>query len=665
MSESNKRQAQSPLAGDEDYLKRRIIMEDLPLVISLDDTCNEETAPLPDGGAELASILENDNKVKPKSDRPADEKVDCLIDRMDNFMKCFAALHSTVIKNQHGNERKLKCLEAAHNDLVGKVVKSAESTESRIESLEAKLEESLSANTELADKVARLEGEQDRRAGLQRLVNEDNSKKINALEIDLGFTNRNMYDCRSEVKERKMIIVGVAESSGENVKIAALNCINTVIEAAMIHSIDDKEMVFGAKSDLKDDQNIKYFFNDDISNDGRVLKTKLKRIAQVANSQGRTAKVSGNKVTIDSRSYFSNELSMIPPEVAGGTKHEKEIEGGIIYKGEKSIFSNFFPAPFTFNGIDFLHVEQYFQHCKAIHHREFQTADRILRLSSPRRIKTVGDGIEENAAWLETRMMTLYHGVKAKFEQNWSLQDELTSTKGKQLYEATTDPYFACGIGYESKRWADHDWSGENVAGLIVMKVRDELLCQVPVSQSSNNTLGEIATEEHHDASVTMDCHSQSLDDIVAEANVSTSTVIEQTSAKDHHKGRLDVENATQTSHPLNNTPHPLNSTPGNSWGPNHSQRGRGHNRRGRGRGRGRGGKAHQSQRNTQPKRPHLSLNESDRSFLQGSAPPNNKRQSTSATNSQSQSMNWASALGLSAAQIKGLEIMGIVPNQA
>lgn len=110
-------------------------------------------------------------------------------------MECFAKLHTTVSKDQHVNQRKSKHLETAHNDLVDKVVKSAESTESRMESLEAKLEETLSANAKLADKVVHLEEEHSRRASLQR--------QVNSLEIEQGKLK---HDCRSEVKERKIII---------------------------------------------------------------------------------------------------------------------------------------------------------------------------------------------------------------------------------------------------------------------------------------------------------------------------------------------------------------------------------------------------------------------------------------------------------------------------
>lgn len=336
MSAPNKRPAQSPLSGEEESLKRRIIMDDIPTPISLDDLPDSDEGEL-DGGSELSAFLKTDGDTKVDPDKSVAEKVDCLIGRMEQFMGCFAKLHTSITKDQHANQRKFKFLESAHNVLIEKVVKSAESTESRIESLESKLEESLSANTKLTDRIASLEEEQGRRTSLQRHINEENSKRISNLEIEQGYTNRNVLECRSEVKERKMIISGLSESSGENVKVTALNTINKVVEAAMalndqqldglrklkireidnvyrigkhggkfrrrnisvtFFSVDDKEMVFKAKTALNEDESIKFFFNDDILNDGRILKTKLKHIAQVAKEQGREAKVSGNKVTI-------------------------------------------------------------------------------------------------------------------------------------------------------------------------------------------------------------------------------------------------------------------------------------------------------------------------------------------------------------------------------
>lgn len=91
--------------------------------------------------------------------------------------------------------------------------------------------------------------------------------------------------------------------------------------------------------------------------------------------------------------------------------------------------------------MDYLHVEQYYYE-KAIHHNDIKTADRIMQLLDPSRIKIPGNGIEDNKSWMERRMLVLYDGARAKFEQNWPLQEELLATSGKQIYEATTDLYW-------------------------------------------------------------------------------------------------------------------------------------------------------------------------------------------------------------------------------
>lgn len=232
--------------------------------------------------------------------------------------------------------------------------------------------------------------------------------------------------------------------------------------------------------------------SDFLSQDVRTLRAQLKRISSAAKNTGCEAKVAGNKVVIDSRVYAANELSLVPKSIDEDLKQEKLVNGGIAYRGDRSIFSNFFPAPFNLGGNDYAHTEQYYQYHKAIHHKEDETAERILKLANPWRIKVLGDNIEDDQEWISKRMRVMYDANSAKFRQNWPLHDELLKTKGQKLYEATTDMYWACGVGYDSNRWSTMDWRGENVAGLIIMKVCDELL-QESTGAGSENTLIDIA----------------------------------------------------------------------------------------------------------------------------------------------------------------------------
>lgn len=279
------------------------------------------------------------------------------------------------------------------------------------------------------------------------------------------------------------------------------------------------------------------------------------------------------------------------------------------------ILSNFYPAPFNIDGEDFLHVVQYYQHNKAIHHHDTETAERIMRLSNPRRIKALGDNIEGNSSWLDRRMMILYDGVKAKFDQNWDIQQELAATKGKHLYEATTDTYFGCGIGYESKRWQQKDWPGENVAGLIVKKVRDELLGLTP--NEKDNTLIEIESQDNVSLGNEMETspiHTEGM-------GTQTQTDGDQTSNSQDpplsSSYKDEVQESKVTLH---------DNSRSDSYSGYVSQRGRAKWRnRGRGQGRGRGSKGGSRKRDQQAYTYQEKLSASDREFLGLKERPTNK----------------------------------------
>lgn len=539
MSASSKRRAQSPLDGEGSDNKRRNILDDPPPLISLEEIPEDDS--LSDAEADL-TLKSVENKTSESQQMPAktlttDEKVDRLVDRMDRFFECFQASQKLSRKDQRSNTRKFKHLEQAHNDLISKVVDSASVTDARLNLLEERLAQSEATNKDLTDKIATLETNQERQVSVQHSINIDNTKKMSNFELKQDYTDRNVLDLAAEVKERKIIISRAYESRNEDVFSVALECINKVINAAIanlppdagldglrilmpqsldnVYRIgkpkaygsrnisvtflrkDEKEMVCRARSATKDNEEIRFFISDDLSQDGRSLKAELRRISTVAKFKGYESKVTGNRVVIDSRPYASNELALIPRAISCELKQEKQVEGGIAYRGDRTIFSNFFPAPFNLDGTDYVHSEQYYQYHKATHHGEDDTAERILKLTNPWRIKVLGDNIEPDSEWISKRMRVMYEANFAKFKQNWPLQEELLKTKGLKLYEATTDMYWACGVGYDSNRWMSMDWKGENVAGLIVMKVRDELLDEAMGSKSVENTLTGIACDNN------------------------------------------------------------------------------------------------------------------------------------------------------------------------
>lgn len=684
-----KRDAQSPLIGDADDLKRRIVGEDAPVLITLDELSDSENPA--DLGSELSEILKGEGTSETDPDKSLGSKVDSLINRMDRFMDCFATLHSTVTKNQLSNDRKFKHLESAHNDLATKVSHSTASAKCRLETLESQLKDSISANSVLANKVANLEEKQSREANHLYRVSDQQAKSINKLGIEQGYITRSLHDHSAEIKERKMIISGVPEFPGESVSVVALGCINKIIDSAIAQKhqdahlgglrklqydsidnvfrigkasgrrkrnisltftkYDDKTMVYRAKMEAKDDEGIKFFINDDVSSDGRALKSCLKRVVSAAKEQGKDAKLSGNKVIVESRSYSSNELELLPSDITDSLKQEKIIDDGIVYRGERSILSNFFPAPFTYEGVDYIHVEQFFQHTKAIHHNEILLADRIMNLTKPLRIKLLGDSIESNSSWIERRMMVLYDGVKAKFDQNWPLQEQLLLTRGKHLYEATTDTYFGCGIGFDSKSWSKKDWIGENVSGLIVKKVRDEFLGIDQEEMGADDTLTEIASQEDI-------CSSNEMD-MLTSTSENNKEVAPDNSAPQRSTQTSDSSTERSgTGMSYDDLSMYANSSPTYYRG----QKGRGR-WRGKGRGRGRGAKIYYPKENQKQKYNRDSMSAADRNFLGIKNQRKDRHTSKDAPGINTSSPKQMSWDALTEEQKNGLIKLGIAPS--
>lgn len=95
-----------------------------------------------------------------------------------------------------------------------------------------------------------------------------------------------------------------------------------------------------------------------------------------------------------------------------------------------------------------------------------------MATDDPLRAKNIGDGCKVNEEWLEIRVYTLFKAQFYKFAQNFNLALKLINTKEAGLFEATTDRFYAAGIGWNSKKWATYSWEGKNVSGTLLAKVR-------------------------------------------------------------------------------------------------------------------------------------------------------------------------------------------------
>jgi hypothetical protein len=133
-------------------------------------------------------------------------------------------------------------------------------------------------------------------------------------------------------------------------------------------------------------------------------------------------------------------------------------------------FSNFAPAPVVIDGKRYPTVEHFFQSSKFPANLEWQEAIRVS--PTPAKAKQLGtekDG-EKRADWDAQKETIMLTGLRAKFQQNAGLLEQLKGTEPRPLIEASTDAYW--GEGRTGK--------GKNRMGKLLEQVRTELKEFVP-----------------------------------------------------------------------------------------------------------------------------------------------------------------------------------------
>ena len=91
----------------------------------------------------------------------------------------------------------------------------------------------------------------------------------------------------------------------------------------------------------------------------------------------------------------------------------------------------------------------------------------IRLIDDPFRIKALARKIVATKEWEEQRNQILYEIVKAKFLQNPEYTEALLATKKLEIYEATRDLHYGCGLPLSQAFQMDKKSPGKNVYFLL------------------------------------------------------------------------------------------------------------------------------------------------------------------------------------------------------
>jgi len=146
---------------------------------------------------------------------------------------------------------------------------------------------------------------------------------------------------------------------------------------------------------------------------------------------------------------------------------------------DKSCLSQWYPSPFSVDGIHYLTAEHYMMAEKAKTFNDMDSFYEILKADSPKEAKALGRKVKKFDAeiWDYVSQNIVYKGNFEKFSQNKEIKNFLLDTENHILVEASPyDKIWGIGLSQDSIEATNPEqWRGENILGFVLMQVRDKL----------------------------------------------------------------------------------------------------------------------------------------------------------------------------------------------
>lgn len=151
-------------------------------------------------------------------------------------------------------------------------------------------------------------------------------------------------------------------------------------------------------------------------------------------------------------------------------------KGGGVGKG---CLSQWYPAPFTADGVRYATAEHYMMAGKARLFGDAEAEERVLADDDPSKAKGAGRKVRgfDEAIWAGHRYGLVVAANETKFGQHPPLRDFLLATGDRVLVEASPyDTVWGIGLSASQPEAArPSEWRGLNLLGFALMDVRTAL----------------------------------------------------------------------------------------------------------------------------------------------------------------------------------------------
>ena len=181
---------------------------------------------------------------------------------------------------------------------------------------------------------------------------------------------------------------------------------------------------------------------------------------------------------IDRNKYSVDDYELIPERLKWhhkGQRYMKEC-GSTFFFGSNSFLSNHYSSMFMDGKTQYSCAEQYYLQQKSLYFDDTDTANAIMGLTEPSKMKALSyriKNLDENR-WSEQARAVMENACYLKFWQNPELKEKLLSTEGKIVEANRNDVFFSCGLSLADPNILDvNKWRGKNVLGDILTTLRE------------------------------------------------------------------------------------------------------------------------------------------------------------------------------------------------
>ncbi|CAM9611747.1 unnamed protein product [Scytosiphon promiscuus] len=156
----------------------------------------------------------------------------------------------------------------------------------------------------------------------------------------------------------------------------------------------------------------------------------------------------------------------------------------VLFWKPPCVFTQWEPASFQVDGVQYCSAEQYMMACKANVFGDTDIWRDIMSTSDPVQQKRLGKEVANfnHDIWNLYKVQFVLTGNYSKFTQNPDMCDQLLATGDKKLAEASPhDKVWGIGMDAFDPNVERHEcWSGQNLLGKILMYVRTKIRWERP-----------------------------------------------------------------------------------------------------------------------------------------------------------------------------------------